>query len=88
MRWRTVRSVLFIADTYNSVGRVFLDANELSNDGTVAVAGTTFTKDGTIMAVAVSDAGSDYHNVVVRPGMRVCARAVCSSSCVCPAVNL
>ena len=76
MGWRAVLSVLYIADTYNSVGRVFLDANTLSDDGTVAVAGTAFTKDGTVMAVAVSDAGSDYHNVMVRPGMRVCARTV------------
>ena len=60
-----LRSVFYIADTYASAGRVFLDPNTLSDDGTTAVTGKTFTHDGTLMAYALSEQGSDWTSVKV-----------------------
>jgi prolyl oligopeptidase len=53
------QSVLYIADSISDQGRVFLDPNKLSADGTAALGGTSFTDDGTLMAYGVALAGSD-----------------------------
>lgn len=53
------QSVLYIADSVTDPGRVFLDPNKLSADGTAALAGISFTDDGTLMAYGVAVAGSD-----------------------------
>jgi prolyl oligopeptidase len=53
------QSVLYIADSVNDPGRVFLDPNKLSADGTAALAGISFTEDGKLMAYGVAIAGSD-----------------------------
>ncbi|HEY0461995.1 MAG TPA: prolyl oligopeptidase family serine peptidase [Pyrinomonadaceae bacterium] len=53
------QSVLYITDSVADAGRVFLDPNKLSADGTAALAGTTFTDDGKLMAYGVAIAGSD-----------------------------
>ncbi|HRH45588.1 MAG TPA: hypothetical protein PKY82_28370, partial [Pyrinomonadaceae bacterium] len=53
------QSVLYIADSINDAGRVFLDPNKLSNDGTVALAGTVFSDDGKLVAIGTASAGSD-----------------------------
>ncbi len=53
------QSVLYIADSTTDAGRVFLDPNKLSADGTAALAGISFTDDGKLMAYGVAIAGSD-----------------------------
>ncbi len=53
------QSVLYIADSVTDAGRVFLDPNKLSQDGTAALAGISFTDDGKLMAYGVAIAGSD-----------------------------
>lgn len=53
------QSVLYVADSVNDKGRVFLDPNKLSADGTVALSGISFTDDGKLMAYGVASAGSD-----------------------------
>jgi prolyl oligopeptidase len=53
------QSVLYIADSTTDAGRVFLDPNKLSADGTAALAGISFTDDGKLMAYGVAVAGSD-----------------------------
>ncbi|MBS1793874.1 MAG: S9 family peptidase [Acidobacteria bacterium] len=53
------QSVLYIADSVTDSGRVFLDPNKLSADGTAALAGISFTDDGKLMAYGVALAGSD-----------------------------
>lgn len=53
------QSVLYIADSVTDAGRVFLDPNKLSSDGTAALAGISFTDDGKLMAYGVAIAGSD-----------------------------
>jgi len=53
------QSVLYIADSINDPGRVFLDPNKLSSDGTAALNGISLTDDGKLMAYGVALAGSD-----------------------------
>ncbi|MBK7707478.1 MAG: S9 family peptidase [Acidobacteria bacterium] len=60
------QSVLYIADSINDPGRVFLDPNKLSADGTAALAGTSFTQDGKLMAYGVAYSGSDRSEWRVR----------------------
>jgi len=38
---------------------LFLDPNQFSADGTAAIAQTAFSRDGSVMAYAVSEKGSD-----------------------------
>ncbi|MCA1623601.1 MAG: prolyl oligopeptidase family serine peptidase [Acidobacteria bacterium] len=53
------QSVLYITDSIRDAGRVFLDPNKLSADGTVALSGISFTDDGKLMAYGIATAGSD-----------------------------
>lgn len=53
------QSILYIASSTTDAGRVFLDPNKLSTDGTVALAGTVFTDDGKLVAIGTATAGSD-----------------------------
>jgi prolyl oligopeptidase len=43
-----------------------LDPNRLSDDGTVALTGTSYTKDGTLLGYGLSAAGSDWQELHVR----------------------
>jgi prolyl oligopeptidase len=54
------QAVWFVTEDPSRDGRVLLDPNAFSGDGTVAVAGLGFTDDGRYMAYALSDAGSDW----------------------------
>ncbi|HEX6125248.1 MAG TPA: prolyl oligopeptidase family serine peptidase [Pyrinomonadaceae bacterium] len=53
------QSVLYITDSINDPGRVLLDPNKLSADGTAALGGSSFTEDGKLWAYGVAIAGSD-----------------------------
>jgi len=53
------QSVMYIAISPTDPGKVFLDPNKLSTDGTVALAGTVFTDDGKLVAIGTATAGSD-----------------------------
>ena len=53
------QGVLYVTPDPKDKGRVLLDPNALSKDGTVSLAGTAFSEDGTLMAYAVSRGGSD-----------------------------
>lgn len=44
---------------------VFLDPNTFSADGTTSLAGMNFTKDGSILAYQISEAGSDWRKVII-----------------------
>jgi prolyl oligopeptidase len=53
------QSVLYITDSINDPGRVLLDPNKLTADGTAALSGSSFTDDGKLWAYGVAIAGSD-----------------------------
>lgn len=54
------QSVLYLQDDLDAPARLLLDPNTLSKDGTVAVSNTHFSKDGSLMAYAISRSGSDW----------------------------
>ncbi len=55
------QSVMYIAKSIDDPGKVLLDPNKLSNDGTSSLAGLSISEDGKIMAYGVSTGGSDWH---------------------------
>ncbi|WP_159801157.1 prolyl oligopeptidase family serine peptidase [Flavobacterium sp. MK4S-17] len=44
---------------------VFLDPNTFSKDGTTSLGGLSFTKDGSLVAYAISEGGSDWRKIFV-----------------------
>ena len=58
--------VLYAMDAPDAEGRVLLDPNTLSEDGTVAVSGIRVTSDGSLLAYATSASGSDWQTWRVR----------------------
>jgi len=58
--------VLYTMNSLQGKPRVLLDPNKLSKDGTVNLSGMGFTEDGSLMAYATSDAGSDWQEWRVR----------------------
>ncbi|QEY51795.1 prolyl oligopeptidase family serine peptidase [Legionella longbeachae] len=53
------QNVLYITDSINDPGRVFFDPNKLSNDGTAALVGSSFSNDGRFWAYGIAVSGSD-----------------------------
>jgi prolyl oligopeptidase len=60
------QNVLFVTDDPAAPGRILIDPNTLSKDGTVALRETAITDDGHLIAYSVSDAGSDWQSWHVR----------------------
>jgi prolyl oligopeptidase len=58
--------VLFVTEDRKAPGRVLIDPNAFSADGTVALADTRTTRDGRLVAYATSVAGSDWQTWKVR----------------------
>jgi prolyl oligopeptidase len=54
------QSVLYVRESEHAPARVFLDPNRLAADGTVALAGESFTRDGRYMAYATQASGADW----------------------------
>ncbi|HJV22153.1 MAG TPA: prolyl oligopeptidase family serine peptidase [Holophagaceae bacterium] len=52
--------VLMVTEDPKAAGRVLLDPNTLSEDGTIALNGMAITRDGRLMAYGLSAAGSDW----------------------------
>ena len=59
------QSVLYRKKVGSDEASVFLDPNKLSEDGTTSLAGTAFTKDGSLFAYSISEGGSDWREVYV-----------------------
>jgi prolyl oligopeptidase len=53
------QSVLYRASSIDDPGKVFFDPNKLSEDGTAALSGSSFTDDGKLWAYGVARSGSD-----------------------------
>ena len=60
------QSVLYIKKTLEDAGEILLDPNSLSNDGTIALNGTSISKNGKTLAFGVSKAGSDWVEIHFR----------------------
>jgi prolyl oligopeptidase len=61
---------LYVADTLDELragGRLLLDPNEFSEDGTSSLFDRTASKDGTLLAYLVSDGGSDWTSIRLLP---------------------
>ena len=54
------QAVLFVTDDPKKKGRVLIDPNTLSKDGTVSLRSETVSDDGRYYAYALSEAGSDW----------------------------
>jgi prolyl oligopeptidase len=59
------QSVLYVADRYDAEGRVLVDPNTWSEDGTVAMRAFASSDDGRYLAYARADAGSDWQQIYV-----------------------
>ncbi|MDE7386697.1 MAG: prolyl oligopeptidase family serine peptidase [Muribaculaceae bacterium] len=59
------QATLYRTDSLDREGNVWLDPNALSDDGTVALKGITFSNDGRYMAYTISRSGSDWVEIFV-----------------------
>jgi prolyl oligopeptidase len=59
------QSVLYRKKGADSEAEIFLDPNTFSGDGTVSLAGLSFTKDGSLAAYSISEGGSDWRKIIV-----------------------
>ena len=59
------QAVLYQMDKLGGEARVFLDPNKLSDDGTVALKGISFSNDGKYLAYTISRSGSDWEEIYV-----------------------
>ncbi|SDR72525.1 prolyl oligopeptidase [Formosa sp. Hel1_31_208] len=48
-----------------STAQVFLDPNTFKEDGTISLGGASFSKNGKILAYAISEGGSDWRKILV-----------------------
>ncbi len=59
------QSVLYRKTEDKGAAEEFLNPNQFSKDGTTALAGISFTKDGSLAAYQISEGGSDWRKVIV-----------------------
>jgi prolyl oligopeptidase len=59
------QSVLYVAGDYDTEGRVLVDPNTWSEDGTVAMRNFSVSDDGRYLAYSRADAGSDWQQIYV-----------------------
>lgn len=59
------QSVLYRSPSIGGKAEVFLDPNQLSDNGTVSLGSTAFTKDGSLFAYSTSTGGSDWREIFV-----------------------
>jgi len=59
------QNVLYRAKLDGTDEEVFLDPNKFKKDGTISLASTSFTKDGSLIAYLISEGGSDWRKAIV-----------------------
>ena len=59
------QSVLYVADDYKSAGRVLIDPNKWSDDGTVSLGSLDVSEDAKYLAYGQQEAGSDWSTIFV-----------------------
>jgi prolyl oligopeptidase len=57
------QAVLYVADSYKAEGRVLIDPNEWSKDGTIALSDIAASDDGKFLAYSRTEAGSDWEQI-------------------------
>lgn len=60
------QSILYTLQSLDDTPQVLLDPNQLSEDGTVSLAGLAISEDGNLMAYGLSTSGSDWQEWRVR----------------------
>ncbi|MCP4442709.1 MAG: S9 family peptidase [Aureispira sp.] len=60
------QAVVYQQESIDGKSKVFIDPNKFSKDGTVALSGLYFSKDGRYAALAVSSSGSDWKSVEIK----------------------
>ncbi len=60
------QSVIYVKENLEDTGRVLLDPNTLSSDGTIALAATAVSEDQKYFAYAISKSGSDWREIFVK----------------------
>lgn len=60
------QSVIYMKEGLNGEPKVILDPNALSEDGTIAVMYTSYTKDGNLVAYSTSESGNDWQEIRIR----------------------
>lgn len=60
------QSVLFYKEGLNGDGKLLLDPNTLSTDGTISLQGWEISRDGKYMQYGISKAGSDWEEFFVK----------------------
>jgi prolyl oligopeptidase len=59
------QSVLYVKETLDGQAGVLLDPNSLSDDGTVALSGASFSNNGKYLACSLAQSGSDWNEIMV-----------------------
>lgn len=59
------QSVMYRRNYSSWTEEEFIDPNKFSADGTVSLSGTDFSKDGSMLALSISDGGSDWKTIVL-----------------------
>jgi prolyl oligopeptidase len=59
------QNVLYRQRLGNDEEEVFLDPNTFKEDGTISLASTSFSKDGSLMGYLISEGGSDWRKAIV-----------------------
>jgi len=59
------QSVLYVADSYDGAGRVLLDPNLWSADGTISLGASLVSEDGRYLAYGRNEAGSDWSTIYI-----------------------
>ena len=59
------QNVLYRQNLDGGEEEIFLDPNTFKDDGTISLAGTSFTKDGTLIGYMISEGGSDWRKAII-----------------------
>ena len=59
------QSVLYRKKALDGEAEVFIDPNKFNEEGTVSLASTSFSKDGSLFAYLISEGGSDWRKAIV-----------------------